>query len=83
MRKQGNKERANRYWRNAEENKCGLCGQKVETLEHLIKECNELEKEEEITKWKITQGQEEGSSWMRKIIRKRKEKENQLKSEKI
>lgn len=35
----------NRYWRNKEENKCRLCNLKVETLEHLLKECTELSRE--------------------------------------
>lgn len=52
----GNEERANRYRKNKEENKCRLCEQEEETIEHLIYRCREVKKEKEITSRKVTMG---------------------------
>lgn len=69
----GNEEKTNKYLKGAEENKCRLCGKENKTIEYLIKECKEIEKDEEITRWK---GQEDGTRWMRKVREARRRSEN-------
>lgn len=70
----GNEELGSRHWRPKDENKCRLCGQEVETLEHMIEECQEMGKEA-ITKFGIMKGGEDGTKWMRKVLKLRKKKE--------
>lgn len=59
----GNEERANRYWKEKEENKCRLCEQEEETIDYLIYRCKEVERDKGITRGKVTMGQEEVKSW--------------------
>lgn len=65
----GNEENGNRYWRSEEENRCRMCQKGVETLEHILKDCEKTEWEESgrINATEILKNTEKGIKWMREI----------------
>ncbi|XP_071055483.1 uncharacterized protein [Onthophagus taurus] len=70
----GNEERANRYWMRDDERGCRLCGGEWESLEHLLRECDELR--EEVIGWKQVLGEgAEGREWMREVVATRQRRE--------
>nr|XP_034190794.1 uncharacterized protein LOC117609058 [Osmia lignaria] len=46
----GNEERGNRYWKKKEDNVCRMCGLGEDTIEHLLKECREVERDNDLTR---------------------------------
>jgi hypothetical protein len=43
----GNEERENKYWNEDRIRVCRMCGEKKETMEHLLNECVELREKRE------------------------------------
>jgi len=73
----GNEEDGNKYWRKEEERICRTCGQKTETLEHLMRGCAELLRVHRNIK-EILKDTGEGADWMRKVMKYRKDRRNVL-----
>lgn len=53
----GNQTRGNQKWRTEEEKKCRICGKEIESLEHVVKEC-ELTKDEMMIEEFLNEGGE-------------------------
>lgn len=66
----GNEERGNRYWEAEEKRMCRMCGQAVETMVHIIGECDEDLVAEDVVEMLNETG--EGVTWMREVVEKRK-----------
>lgn len=71
----GNEERRNRYWKNDEENNCGLCTGNKETMEHLIGDCSGMTRTIKAVA-EILRSLGEGVEWVREIINRRRQCEN-------
>lgn len=63
----------NRYWEKEESRKCELCGDSCGNLEHMVRECRELERGLCIEEIVSERGSEEAIECLRKLGEKRKE----------
>lgn len=75
----GNGERGNMYWREEEDRKCRICEKGRETIEHLQRDCEGLERTEGNIE-EILNDQGTGVDWLIKINKERKKKEKEEKS---
>ncbi|KAH0816561.1 hypothetical protein GEV33_006230 [Tenebrio molitor] len=60
----GNEERENKYWN--EDRVCRMCGEKKETIEHMLNECVELREREE-SREEMLNEDGRGIEWMKKV----------------
>ncbi|KAH0820494.1 hypothetical protein GEV33_002297 [Tenebrio molitor] len=67
----GNEERENKYWKEDRTRVCRMCGEKKETIEHLLNECLELREGEE-SREEILNEDGKGIEWMKKVERRRR-----------
>jgi hypothetical protein len=64
----GNEERENKYWKEDRTRVCRMCGEKKETIEHLLNECVELrERERDESREEILNEDGRGIEWMKKL----------------
>jgi hypothetical protein len=62
----GNEERENKYWNEDRIRVCRMCGQKKETIEHLLNECVELRERDE-SREEMLNEDGRGIEWMKNI----------------
>lgn len=72
----GNEERRNKYWKNEQDKRCRLCMDTEESIDHLASNCRSIGKTTR-TIHELLSDTGEGADWMRKIINRRKEKEQE------
>jgi len=66
----GNEERDNHFWMDEKERLCRICGEGRETMEHMAKECIEMEAREERIE-ELLNGDGRGLKWMKEVKRLR------------
>ncbi|KAH0807290.1 hypothetical protein GEV33_015500 [Tenebrio molitor] len=62
----GNEERENKYWNEDRIRVCRMCGEKKETIEHMLNECVELREREECREEMLNEDGR-GIEWMKKV----------------
>ncbi|KAH0818251.1 hypothetical protein GEV33_004540 [Tenebrio molitor] len=62
----GNEERENKYWNEDRIRVCRMCGEKKETIEHMLNECVELREREE-SREEMLNEDGRGIEWMKKV----------------
>jgi hypothetical protein len=62
----GNEERENKYWNEDRIRVCRMCGEKKETIEHMLNECVELREREE-SREELLNEDGRGIEWMKKV----------------
>ncbi|KAH0810075.1 hypothetical protein GEV33_012716 [Tenebrio molitor] len=63
----GNEERENKYWNEDRIRVCRMCGEKKETIEHMLNECVELREREE-SREEMLNEDGRGIEWMKKFL---------------
>ncbi len=67
----GNEEGENCYWKEEEDRRCGLCREFPETIEHWLKDCEEL-REVEKDRNELLNETGDGLEWMKMILEKKR-----------
>jgi hypothetical protein len=62
----GNEERENKYWNEDRIRVCRMCGEKKETIEHLLNECVELRERDE-SREEMLNEDGRGIEWMKNV----------------